>query len=349
MKVMRKLVCLMLVFMMLFSVTACGKSSSGKELNIFVWTEYVPDAAIQDFEKQTGIKVNISNYSSNEDMLAKVKSESEGAFDILLPSDYMVKQLISQDMLEKLDKTKLTNLGNIGSQYLDKSFDSGNTYSVPYQGGVCAIAVNTAKIKDTITSYDDLFNPKYKNSIVVLDDYRAVLGMTARSMGYSMNETDDTKLAKLQTKLLTIKDNIKLYDSDSPKSALISGDCTLAYCWSGEIALAMQENKDIKIVFPKEGAYTFLDSWCIPKGSKNSDAATQFINYMLSVSAAKQALEEFPYMSANTKALEELGTEYTSNEAINIPADVLSKGEYMDNLSTSVLEKYDAIWTQLKK
>jgi len=349
-KNMKKLICMMLTVVLVFSLAACGKSSvSGKVLNLYVWTEYVPDSVIAAFEKESGIKVNVSTYSSNEDMLAKVKSESEGAFDIVQPSDYMVKQLISQDMLQKLDQTKLTNMSNIGTQYLNPKYDPGNVYSVPYQGGVAAIAVNTAKIKDTITSYDDLFNPKYSNTLVVLDDYRAVIGMTARSMGLSMNETDSTTLGKIQTKLLTIKNNVKLYDSDSPKSALISGDCNLAFCWNAEIALAMEENPDIKIVFPKEGAYTFMDNWCVTKGAKNYDAAMEFINYMLTPDAAKLVMAEFPYLNPNTVAVSQMGADYSANPAKNVPAEVLNKGEYLDNLSTSVLEKYDQMWTELKK
>ena len=191
-------------------MTGCGSGSSGSsaengELNVFVWTEYVPDSVIEKFEKETGIKVNVSTYSSNEDMLAKVKSESEGTYDIVQPSDYMVEQMASQGMLEKLKTDELKNLSNIGESYLNPSYDPGNKYSVPYQGGVAGIAVNTSKVKKDITSYDDLFDSSLKNSIVALDDYRAVIGMTARSMGYSMNETDPAVLSKIQDKLLTLK------------------------------------------------------------------------------------------------------------------------------------------------
>ena len=213
-------------------LTGCGSSSGSAagtagELNIFVWTEYVPDSVIEKFEEETGITVNVSTYSSNEDMLA------------VLPSDYMIEQMIAQDMLEELDQDALTNLSNIGEAYLDPSYDPGNVYSVPYQGGVAAIAVNTSMVDIDITSYADLFDSALADSLVVLDDYRAVIGMTARSMGYSMNETDPELLSQIEEKLLTLKDNIRLYDSDSPKSALISGDCAVGYVWSAEAALAI--------------------------------------------------------------------------------------------------------------
>lgn len=349
----RKLISFSLALTLICSLLAgCGSSTetaSNGELNVFVWTEYVSDAAIEAFEEETGIKVNVSTYSSNEDMLAKLKSESEGTYDIIQPSDYAVEYLIAQDKLEALDKDKLTNLSNIDEAYLDESYDPGNEYSVPYEGGVACIAVNTAKVEKDITSYDDLFDSSLKDQIVVLDDYRAVIGMTERSMGLSMNETDPDTLSKVEEKLLTLKDNVKLYDSDSPKSALISGDCTVGMIWSAEAALAMDENPDIKVVFPSEGAYVFLDNWCIPKGAKNYDNAMEFINFMLSSEAAQLNIEDFPYLCPNTAAVEAMGDDYENNEAKNVPTEVISSGEFVKYLDTDTLAIYDEMWTKLKK
>lgn len=337
-------------------LTGCGggsgssssRSGSAGELNLFVWTEYVPDSVIQKFENETGIKVNVSTYSTNEDMLAKVKSESAGAYDIVQPSDYMVKQMIGEGLLEKLDHAKLTNLKNIGKQYLNPSYDPKNVYSVPYQGGVAAIAVNTDKVKMKIDSYNDLFDSRLKGTEVVLDDYRAVIGMTARSMGYSMNETNPDRLSKIQAKLLKLKDNVKLYDSDSPKSALISGDCTVGFCWSAEIALAMEENPNIKIVFPKEGPYVFMDNWCISKGAKNYSNAMKFINFMLDPKVSQMVSKEYPYLNPNATAVKNMGSDYSKNQAKNPPANVIASGEYVENLDTKTLAIYDAMWTKLK-
>ena len=325
-----------------------GKADNG-ELNVFIWTEYVSESAISDFQDQYGIKVNVSTYSSNEDMLSKLKSESEGTYDVLLPSDYAVEYLVAQDKLEKLDKEKLSNLENIDDAYLDPSYDPGNLYSVPYEGGVACIAVNTAKVDKNISSYDDLFDPALEGQIVVLDDTRAVIGVTARSMGYSMNETDRTVLSKIQEKLISLKKNVRLYDSDSPKSALISGDCTVGMVWSAEIAMAMEENPDIEIVYPSEGAYVFLDNWVVPKGTKNYDNAMKFINYMLSAEAAEKNISEFPYLCPNKKALELMGDDYVSNQAKNVPATVIENGEFVKYLDADTLAVYDEMWTKLKE
>lgn len=347
----RKLALLLTAAMCISSFVGCGskKTAENGEVNVFIWTEYVSETAIENFEKEAGVKVNVSTYSSNEDLLAKLKSESEGTYDVILPSDYAVEYLIAQDKLEALDKDALTNLSNIDDAYLDESFDPGNVYSVPYEGGVACIAVNKSKVDKDIKSYEDLFDPSLEDQIVVLDDYRAVIGMTERAMGLSMNETDPETLSEVEDKLLSLKSNIKLYDSDSPKSALISGDCSVGMIWSAEVALSMDENPDIDIVYPSEGAYVFLDNWCVPKGAKNYDNAMKFIDYMLSADAAKTNIEDFPYLCPNKAALELMGDDYVSNEAKNVPAEVISGGEFVKYLDTDTLAIYDEMWTKLKE
>ena len=352
----KRVISLMLTAAMTISMvlTGCGSKETNAgadagELNLFIWTEYVPDSVIEKFKEETGIKVNVTTFSSNEDMLAKVKSEAPGAYDVIQPSDYMVAQLISQGMVAELDKDVLTNLGNIGEEYLNPSYDPGNVYSVPYQGGLAAIAVNTDKVDMEITSYDDLFDPALANSLVVLDDFRAIIGMTARSMGYSMNETDPAKLEEIKEKLLTLKTNVKLYDSDSPKSALISGDCSVGMIWNAEIALSMAENSNIEIVFPEEGPYVFMDNWCVTKESPNYDNAMKFINFMMDPEVTRMVLDEFPYLNPNKTAVEAMGEEYSGNPAKNPPAEVIASGEYVENLDVDTLAIYDEMWTELKK
>lgn len=352
----KKIALLMTGLLIAMSLIGCGSSgTSGAkgadkgELNVFVWTEYVPDSVFEKFTEDTGIKVNVSTYSSNEDMLSKVKSESEGTYDVVLPSDYMIQLMIAQDMLEPLEKEKLTNIGNIGSAYLDPSYDPGNVYTVPYQGGVAAIAVNTSKITTPIKSYADLFDPSLAGELVVLDDYRAVIGMTARSLGYSMNETDPEKLAQIEEKLLSLKNNVSVYDSDSPKSVMISGDCNVGMIWSAEIALSHSENPDIQVVYPEEGPYVFMDNWAILKGSKNKENAMTFINYMLDPDVAVMVSEEFPYLCPNTMAVEKMGSAYADDPAKNPPEDVIAAGEYVQNLDNDTLEIYNEMWTKLKE
>ncbi|MBQ1881194.1 MAG: spermidine/putrescine ABC transporter substrate-binding protein [Lachnospiraceae bacterium] len=345
----------MIISLTLSSIVGCGSAAKADaagdkgELNLFVWTEYLPDSVVEKFEKETGIKVNVSTYSSNEDMLAKVKSETAGAYDVLQPSDYMVAQLIAQGMLAELDFGELPNFSHIGESYKDPSYDPGNKYSVPYMGGAGAIAVNKAKVNKEIKSYADLFDPSLKDSLVVLDDFRAVIGMTSKSLGYDLSETDPARLKEVSDKLMALKDNVVLYDSDSPKSALISGDCAAGMIWSAEIAMAMEEVPDIEVVYPEEGAYLFFDNWVVTKESPNYESAMKWINFMMEPENMAMVLEEFPYLCANTDAIDIMGEDYSGNPAKNPPADAIAKGSYVQNLDSDTLDIYNEMWTKLKE
>lgn len=351
----RILAALVSLSLAVMSLTGCGSKATESatadqgELNIFVWTEYLPDSVVEKFEKETGIKVNVSTYSSNEDMLAKVKSETAGAYDLLVPSDYMVAQLIAQDMLKELDFDKLPNFSHIGDSYKNPSYDPGNVYSVPYMGGAGAIVVNTDKIDMDITSYADLFDPSLEGKLVVLDDFRAVIGMTSKALGYDMNETDPGKLSEVSDKLMELKKNVVLYDSDSPKSALISGDCSAGMIWSAEVAMAMEEVPSIEVIYPEEGAYLFFDNWVVTKESPNYENALKWINFIMEPESMELVLAEFPYLCANTDAVALMGEEYSSNPAKNPPADAISKGSYVENLDSATLDIYNEMWTKLKE
>ena len=337
------------------SLAGCGSKAEGNapagqgELNLFVWTEYLPDSVVEKFEKETGIKVNVSTYSSNEDMLAKVKSETPGAYDILNPSDYMVAQLIAQDMLKELDFEKLPNFSHIGESYKNPAYDPGNVYSVPYMGGAGAIVVNKDKVSKEIKSYADLFDPSLEGQLVVLDDFRAVIGMTSKALGYGLNETDPAKLAEVSEKLSELKKNVVLYDSDSPKSALISGDCAAGMIWSAEVAMAMEEVPSIEVIYPTEGAYLFFDNWVVTKESPNYDNAMKWINFIMDPENMELVLAEFPYLCANTDAIEAMGEEYSGNPAKNPPAEAIAKGSYVENLDSATLDLYNEMWTKLKE
>lgn len=350
----KKTRCLLLAMVLVLSsvlMTGCGSEKAGEngELNVYFWTEYFPEELITKFQDETGIKVNFSTYSSNEDMLNKIKSEEEGAYDICVPTDYMVDMMKNQELLEVINTENIPNLSNVDSAYLGQYYDLENEYSIPYMGGCATLCVNTDKITEEITSWSQIFDSeKYSNSLCVLDDTRAVVGLAAKSLGYTMSETDPAILEEIQARLLELKPIIKAFDSDNPKSLLIGGEVDMAYCWNAEIALAISENPAMEIVFPEEGTYLFLDNLCIPKGAKNKENAEKFINFILDPENSKVISEEFPYLNPNKAALELLGEEYINNPASNVPSDVIANGEYVMDVGDS-LEIYDKMWTELTK
>lgn len=335
-------------FFIIFSIflSGCTKDNE-KVVNVLNWSSYIPDSVIQDFQKETGIKVNYSTYSSNEECLAKVSSAKEGTYDLIFPSDYMVEIMINRKMLEPLDFTRLKNINNIDSIYLNQDFDPGNQYSIPFVMASTVIAVNREHITEDITSYQDLLNEKYRNNITLIDDQRIIIGMALLANGYDMNTVNSDELEVAKEWLLKLKPNIKAFDSDSPKNFLITEESDIAVLWNAEAALAYQENPNIQFIYPKEGSALSMDNFVIPKGSKHLDEAYQFIDYILRADVMKKIIESYPYKNVNKETQKLLGDEYLDNIASNIPDSIIKNGIYVKNIGQSVT-LYDKLWAEIK-
>lgn len=323
------------------------------ELNLFVWTEYIPPDMQECFELVYGITVNRDEYSSNEEMYAKL-SAGGTAYDLVQPTDYIVSLMIRQDLLQELDHSKLPVIQNFDPKYMDFEFDPGNKYTLPYQAGTDAIVVNTDVVENPPQSWADLWNPDYAGRMVFLDDSRAVIGATLLTLGYDVNTTDPAQLNEAKAKLAELVPNIKLFDSDSPKTALIAGDVDLGMTWTGEAFLAQQENPAIQYIYPTEGAMLWQDNWAMPKDAPHTDAAYAWINYSNQGNIFWMMLRDFPYTNPNQAALDyakeneaDLYNAYIDSPITNTPAGAIQNGHRIDDVGEA-LPLYDQIWTEVK-
>lgn len=335
-----------LLLFLLILCTGCSNESTNI-LNVLNWSSYIPNEIITDFEKSTNIKVNYSTYSSNEELLAKLSSVKEGTYDLIFPSDYMIEIMINKNMLQLIDKTKLNNLKNLNSKYLNLKYDINNDYSIPFIAATTLISVNTDNIKEEINSYNDLINPKYKNQIVLLDDQRIIIGMALLANGYDMNSVDKNELEVAENWLRKLKNNIKAYDSDSPKNFLISEEANIALLWNAEGALAQNEKSSIKNIFPKEGFALSIDNFAIPKSAENVENAYIFIDYILKEDVMAKIIESYPYKNINKETQKLLSSKYLNNSACNINDELLENAFFVDNIGNNIKE-YDKIWAKIK-
>jgi len=326
---------------------------TSKTLNLFVWTEYTPADMVECFERIYDIDVNLEEYSSNEEMYAKV-SAGGTTYDLLQPTDYIVPLMIRQGLLQELDMSKLPSYENYDPNYLNLSFDPGNKYSVPYQAGTEAIVVNTAKVDTIPTKWADLWNPDYAGRMVFLDDSRGVIGFTLVTLGYSPNTQNPDEIAEAKAKLAELLPGVKLFDSDSPKTALIAGDVDLGMTWTGEAFLAQQEDPAFDYIYPEEGALLWQDNWVIPVGAPHLDATYAWINYTNQGNIFWMMLAEFPYTNPNTAALDfakenhsDLYDAYINSPITNTPADAIANGFRIEDVGEAT-PLYDQVWTELK-
>ena len=326
---------------------------TSSELNLFVWTEYIPAEMIDCFEQVYDIKVNTSEFSSNEEMYAKL-SAGNTSYDLAQPTDQLVGLMIRQNVIEKLDASKLPVLANFSPASLNQPFDPDNEYTVPYQAGMDAIVVNTATVDNVPAAFADLWKDEYAGRMVMVDDARAIIGATLLTLGYDPNTTDPAQLDEAKARLITLVPNVKIWDSDSPKTALIAGDADLGIVWTGEARLAKDELESIEFIYPSEGAISWQDNWSIPTGAPHPDAAYAWLNYINQPELFWMTMRDFPYVNPNQASLAyaqasqpELYAKYMESSITNVPADAVAAAHRIEDVGDATV-LYDRIWTEVK-
>jgi len=338
---------ILIIIIVIVLCGGCTDKANSRSVNILNWSSYIPNEVILEFEKETGIDVNYGTYSSNEELLAKISVAKEGTYDLVFPSDYMVEIMISRGLIQKLDKDKIENIGNINPNFLGLDYDFHNDYAIPFIAASTVIAVNREVITDKIDSYNDLLNPKYKGEIVLIDDQRIIIGMALLANGFEMNSTSDYELEVAKEWLLKLKRNLKAYDSDSPKNFLISEEASIAVLWNAEGALASMEKENIENIFPVEGVALSIDNFVIPKGAKNIEELYEFIDYILRPHVMKKIIESYPYKNVNLETDFLLDDSYISNPAANIADQIFKNGLFVSNIGDKI-SMYDRIWAEIK-
>jgi spermidine/putrescine transport system substrate-binding protein len=289
-------------------------AAPAKELNLFAWSEYVPQAVLDGFTKETGIRINYETFASGEEMLAKLLAGGT-AYDLIQPPDYIAEALIKNKLLQPLDYAKLPRFRNILPEYQKMPHDPEQRFTVPYMVSTVGIVVNTERVKTPVRGFKDLFAPQHKGRIVVVDDGRELVTAALYVLGRPLNEINAESLRAVRPLLARWVPLIKLFDSDSPKTALLNGEADLGYVWGGEAAILWNENRKFVYVLPEEGAHQFIDVLAVPRGAKNAANAHAFIDYILRPEVSKIISDEFPYTNPNGEARKLLTPEQLANPA----------------------------------
>lgn len=313
------------------------------ELNLFGWSEYIPQEVLDGFTAETGIKVNFETYASNEELLSKLVAGGS-AYDLVQPSDYTAEVMIRRKMLAPLDLAKLTNLGNVDPALMKLPHDPAGKYTVPYMTGTVGIVVNTEKVKTPIRGYKDVFAPQHKDRLVVLADSRELVTWALYSLGHSANDISPATLEKARPVVAEWVKLVKVFDSDSPKTPLLNGDVDLGIVWSGEAAILWNQDRKFQYVLPAEGAHQFVDVLAIPADAKNRAEAHALINYILRPEVSKLISAKFPYTNPNLAARKLLSADELANPASYPKEGKLETFRDIGRLATDI----DQLVTDLK-
>jgi spermidine/putrescine transport system substrate-binding protein len=341
------LVSLILLFT-ISRMNAAQGFSSGNTLTIFNWGDYIDETLIERFEKETGVKVIYETFDSNEAMMTKIE-QGGTTYDIAVPSEYMIDKMRQEKLLIPLDHSKLPNLKNIDERFMDLPFDPGNKYSVPYFWGTVGIVYNPTMLDGIeFDSWNDLWDTRLKNEILLIDGAREVIGMGLNSLGYSLNDTNKDHLREAKKKLDSLTPNIKAIVGDENRMLLENKEAAIGLVWSGVASEIMFENEDLEYVVPKEGSNLWFDNMVIPKTAKNVEAAHQFINFILDAEVAAQNTEYVYYSTPNKEALQHMPEEMVNDQRFYPPAELTEKLEVYENLGKKNLAYYNELFLEFK-
>jgi spermidine/putrescine transport system substrate-binding protein len=338
-----------LLFFASVFVSSCLYAADDNVLNLYTWSGVIPESIIQQFEKETGIKVNFSTYDSNETMYAKLKATPDAEYDIVEPSSYYIDRMRRQGMLEKIDKARLTHFKNEDPEFLNQAYDPHNNYSIPFIWGVTGIFVSTNEFSPkSVTRWADLWDKKYENQLMLLDDSREVFSIALLSLGYSINDVNPKHIEQAYQKLKMLSPNVKVFKSDGAITILIDEDVSLGMTWNGDLYKAKKENAALDFIYPKEGFIIWVDSFAIPLNAPHRDNAYQFINFMLRADIAKMVSLSNDYPTPNLAGKKLLPKEIRDNPIVYPSHDVLSHGQFQKDLNDETLELYERYWEKLK-
>ena len=338
-------------------VSAYGTAGQ-RVVNVCSWGEYIDESLIDEFEKRTGITVNYQTVESNEALYALLKSGA-GDYDVIVPSDYMISQLIEEGMLEKLDYSKLPNFDLIDQRFRNLSYDPANEYTVPYTWGTVGIIYNTTMVTEPITSWSALFDSRYAGQVLLINNSRDAIGMALTYLGYSLNTTNEAEIREAAALIADAMDR-GVYQGkvmDEIYGKMEGGNAAIATYYAGDYLAMLDNNEDLAFAIPDEGSNWFVDAMCILKDAPNQDEAHEWINFIASTEANLANMDYIWYASPNREALElypqyyyELYEEELDPEIYEIMAatpETLARCESYVALPPEIRALYNELWIKL--
>lgn len=337
-------------------MVSCSGSDGSTTIYVKNWGEYMSlgeDEMMnvnEEFTKQTGIRVKYTTYETNEQLYTMLSTGST-EIDVVFPSDYMAGRMVEEGMLAELDFDHIPNYDLIDSQFKNLQYDPENKYTVPYLWGTVGIFYNTTMVDPEDVedlSWDLLWNEKYAGKILMFDNPRDAFAIAEAKLGYSLNTTDESELWASYEELLKQKKLLQAYVMDQVFSKMATGEATIAPYYAGDGIVMLEENEDIAFGFPKEAVNQFVDVVCIPKNSKNKEAAEQYINFLCSTEAALANAEAVGYATPQTEARAELDPEVRDDPMFYPPQEILDNTEIFMTLPKKVNQLMDDLWIKLK-
>jgi spermidine/putrescine-binding protein len=337
MKKVRLLVLFALLAIPVLSVSA----QRNRELYIYTWEEMFPQEILDGFTRATGIKVVLETFVYNEDMLMELEVKEGGYYDLVIADDYIVDFIISEDQLaQKLDKGKLSNLKNINPLFQHQYYDPDDEYTVPYGAGVQTIIYDPAKFRGEVTGYGDLLNNGLRNNVGIIGNYRVINGMALKALGKSYNTENLADIDAAGQWLQRFAGNVKVVDDEKLADDVVRGNVGAAVVYTSMATAARAQKPNLKLVFPKEGIGFGIMPAFIPVKAPNSNAAYAFLDYIMDARRGAQCFEYLGYYCTFKASEQYIGA--ANKEQLILPA--FRNFEMIENLSQEAEDAHARIW-----
>lgn len=320
--------------------TGCGSSYEG-EINVYNWGENISTGeegsmdVIAEFEKQYNIKVNYTNYETNEEMYNILKN-SNSSYDVIIPSDYMISKLIEEDMLAEINFDNVPNFKNVMERFKNPEYDENSVHSVPYSWGVVALVYNKTMIEEKPEGWDVLWDKDLSGQLLMFNNSRDAMAIAMQMCGLNPSSATKEEIDQATEKLKEQKPILKRYVMDQVFTEMEGDQSAAAPYYAGDIVTMMDNNENLDYVLPKEGSNLFVDAMCIPKNSKHKELAEKFINFMLEAETAKANSEYIGYATPNQAAYDLLDEDVKNNKLIYPDDEYLNKCYTFYNLPDDV-------------
>ena len=344
----------LLALVLLLCAAPLPVHAAANEITVYNWGQYISDGTddgldvIKAFEEETGIKVNYLTFDSNESMYTKLKTGGT-TFDVIIPSDYMIAKLISEDMLEPLNFDNIPNYEYIDEAFRNQAYDPENTYSVPYTWGTVGLIYNKNYVSDEdAESWSCLWNSKYQGKLLMFDNPRDAFAIAESMLGYSLNTRDEDELRAAAYKLIEQKPLVQAYVMDQIYDKMERGEAWIAPYYAGDYLMMVEENEDLRFCFPEEGFNFFIDALCIPTCATNKEGAEAYINFLCSPEVNGENLDYLGYSTPESAAKEYMDPETAASDIAYPSEETLSRGEaflYLDQKTTHLM---DSLWLEVK-
>ena len=343
MKNMKRKILMMCMAAMLLALAGCGDSEN--VINIFNWGNYMDESIFAEFTEQTGIRVNVTHFASNEEMYTRVTSGGS-VFDLLFPSDYMIERMIREELLYQLDFSNIPNHRYIDERFLNLAYDPHNLYSVPYMWGTLGILYNTTMVDVVVDSWDILWDPQFAGQIFMYDSMRDTFAVALNRLGYSINTTNPDELAAARDSLIEQRPLVRAYVGDDVKNSMIGREAALAVVFSGDAMFTMSLNDELNYVVPREGSNVWFDAMVIPRGARNKAGAEAFINFLNYPEIALRNTLYIGYSTTNRAAFDMLPEEIRNNPVYWPSDEVYYRAEAFIHLG-EFTAAFERAWTEV--